>query len=141
MLNILDGVINQNRFDVDVVDEVITSGIEGLWIAPQTSGKYNFQAQAALAYAIWTESSKNGAAGFTQDAVYLKKVAVVGPSYRAQTDQFEGNPAAGAKLKTLANGKLGVESSTGAYVAICLKARYDYVHNGTTIQVIDIQTI
>lgn len=141
MFNVLDGIINTNRFDVDVADGVITSGIEGLWVAPQTTGKYDFAAAAATAYAIFTESNNDGTVGFTEDAVYLKKVAVVSGTYRALTSQYDGTPTAGQFLKTTSTGKLAVASSTENVVAVCLKATHSVPYLGSTVSVIEIQAI
>ena len=139
MLNVLDGVINQNRFDVDVTDGVIASGIEGLWVAPQTNGKYDFEENAKVAFCIWTESSKDGEVGFTEDANYLKKVAVLGGGgWRGETDQFEGTPTAGTELEVSATGTL--EAGSTYPVAVCLKAKYNKVWNGRTIEVIEFVT-
>jgi len=142
MFNVLDGVINTNRFDVDVADGVITSGIEGLWVAPQTTGKYDFEAGAAIAYAIFTESNNDGTVGFTEDAVYLKKVAVLSGTYRALTNQYDGTPAAGDYMITTSAGKLAVSASAGAnVVAVCLKAPHTVTHLGSSVTVIEIQAI
>lgn len=139
MLNVLDGVINQNRFDADVTDGVIASGIEGLWVAPQTTGKYDFQADATVAFCVWTESRKDGAVGFSEDAKELKKVAVIGGAgWRGETDQFVGDPVAGDGLDVDANGKLHV--GTTSNVAKCLKAHYTKVWNSRDIQVIEFVT-
>ena len=139
MFNVLDGVINTNRFDADVADGVITSGIEGLWVAPQSTGKYDFEAAAAVAFAIFTESYNDGTAGFTEDAKYLKKVAVVSGTYRALTSKYSGTPAAGEFLKTTAAGLLEVASADDNAVAICLKAPHSTTHLGSSVTVIEIQ--
>lgn len=141
MFNVLDGIINTNRFDVDVADGVITSGIEGLWVAPQTTGKYDFEAAAAAAFAIFTESNNDGTVGFTEDAVYLKKVAVVSGTYRALTSQFDGTPTAGQFLKTAATGKLAVASTGDPAVAVVLKASHSVAYLGSTVTVIEIQAL
>lgn len=139
MLNVLSGVINQGRFVEEVAAAVIASGIEGQWVVPQSSGGFNFEAGALVAYQIWTESSKDGSVGFSKDSVYLSKVTLLEPGYRAITDQFDGSPTVGAKLKTTAAGKLEVEESTDPWVAVCTKAPYNYTYNGSTISVIEIQ--
>lgn len=140
MFNVLDGVINTNRFDVDVTAGVIASGLEGLWVAPGTSG-YDFKAEAEVAFAIFTESNNDGTVGFTEDAKYLSKVAVVSGTYRALTSQYDGTPAAGNYLKTTAAGKLAVASATDYAVAVCLKAPHTVTHLGSTVTVIEIQAI
>jgi hypothetical protein len=142
MLNVLDGVINQNRFDVDVADGVINSGIEGLWVAPASvngTTKYDFAANAVKAFVVWTESHKDGTPGFTYDAQYLKKVAVLNGHFRAETDQFTGTPTVGAKLKTTAAGKLEVAGGSDNSVAVCLKAPYTKSYLGRSISVIEIE--
>jgi len=138
MLNVLSGVINQGRFVVDVTAGVIASGVEGLWVAPQSSGGYDFEAAAVVAFQIWTESSKDGTVGFSKDAIYLSKVTLLEPNYRAYTDKFSGTPTVGAKLKTEAAGTLAVEASTGPYVAKCTKAPYNITYHGVTTSVIEI---
>lgn len=144
MLNVLDGVINTNRFDVDVTDGVITSGIEGLWVAPTDvagSTKYDFAADADVAFQIWTESDKTGVAGLTKDAVYLKKVAVLSGSYRVETDQFDGSPSVGDDMKTTAAGKLEVASADDNAVATVLKAPANKTYLGRTISIIEVQIV
>lgn len=139
MLNVLSGVTNVNRFTVEVAAGVLTSGYEGLWVAPQSTGKYDFEASAVTAYQVWEESSKDGSAGYSTSVDDLVKATLLEPGYRATTDMFDGSPTVGAKLKTTAAGKLEVESSTGAYVATCIKAPYSLSHLGRTLSVIDIQ--
>lgn len=141
MFNVLDGVINTNRFDVDVTDGVIASGIEGLWVAPQSTGKYDFEAEAKVAYAIFTESNNDGTVGFTEDAKYLKKTAVLSGTYRALTSLYDGTPVAGDFLKTTAAGKLAVASATDESVAVCLKAPHSVSHLNSTVTVIEIQAV
>lgn len=145
MINILDGLINQNRFDVEVVDGIVGSGLEGSWVAPKAVGtttKYDFAANAFKAFAVVSESSKDGQPGFTKDVEYWKRVAVVAGHYRAETDQFEGTaPVVGDKLKTKTNGKLEVAGTTDNAVAIVLKAPYTKEYLGRTLSVIELQTL
>lgn len=138
MLNVTSGITNTKRFVVDVADGVVASGIEGLWVVPGASS-YDFGASALVAYQVWEASSKDGSVGYHKDVEYLKKATVLEPPYRAITDQFDGSPTLGAKLKTTATGTLAVESSTGAYVAVVTKAPYSYSHLGRTLSVIEIQ--
>ena len=142
MLNVLDGIINQNRFDVDVTDGVITTGIEGKWVAATSVNgvtKYDFQANAVAAFCVWTESHKDGTPGFTPDAIYLKKVAVLSGHFRAETDLFDGDPQVGEFLKTTSTGNLAVAGEGDNSVAKVLKAKYSKTFMGTAIEVIEIQ--
>lgn len=145
MYNILDGLINQNVFDVNVVDGIPGSGLEGSWVAPKAVGtdtKYDFAANAFKAFAVVSESSKDGKPGLSQDTVYWKRVAVVGGHYRAETDVFEGTaPVVGDLLKTNASGKLEVAGVSDNAVAYVLKAPSSKEYLGRTISVIEIQTL
>ena len=142
MINVTSGVINQDRFDVNVTDGVIGTGIQGRFVAPTSVGettKYDFVANAPVAFAIWTESNKNGTGGFTEDANYLKKVAVLNGHYIAETDQYTGTPAVGDKLKTDAEGKLAVASGSDNVVATVLEAPHSRPYLGSTVTVIKIK--
>lgn len=144
MINVSSGVINQDRFDVDVTDGVIGTAIQGKWVAPQAVGdvtKYDFAANAPVAFAIWTESNKDGTSGFTEDANYLKKVAVLSGIYVAETDQFDGTPAVGDKLKTTVTGTLAVAGGSDNAVAVVLNAPYTKSVMGTNVSVIRFKTL
>lgn len=141
MLNVLDGLINQNRFDVPVTAEVITAGLQGLWVAPTADG-YDLVATPKAAFQICTESNNDGTAGFTEDAKYWKRVAVLSGTYRAETDLYAGNPAIGDNLTVDETGKLAVTTTAGDPVyAVCLKAPYAKTIAGKSFNVIEYMTV
>lgn len=131
MLRILSDTNDIARFDVDASDALISSGIaeNGTWVVNRGGTLTLAEAGALDAMAIYTESNRDGSAGWSPDATAngSSKLTVLWGKYRAHTDQYEGNPAAGELLETNANGKLVVSSQgDNKAVAVCTVAPFAY---------------
>lgn len=115
-------------------------------IAPAADG-------AAGALAIFTESNRNGSAGWAPDATAYKgggqagQLTVLHGKFRALTSEYAAGIAAGDKLIVEADtGKLkkAVAPATDPdqqIVAVCTKAEHALRHLGADTNVIEILTV
>jgi len=131
MLRILSDINDIVRFDVDADDTLISSGVAetGTWAVKRGDTLELPTAGDRDAMAIFTESNRDGTAGWSPDATSLGKqqLSVLWGKFRAHTDQYAGTPAAGDPLEVDADGKLAVATiSDGTAVAVCLKAPFAY---------------
>jgi hypothetical protein len=136
MLRLLSNLNLCTRYDVEASAGLVASGVTGTWVAQAADA---LDMPAADAYAVgpvWTESKRDGTAGWTPDQGFTGNLTVLYGKHRAQTDQFAGTPAAGAALAVNAAGKLAV-SATGITVAYCTKASHSISHLGSSHTVIE----
>ena len=131
MLRILSDINDIVRFDVDADDQLISSGVAetGTWAVNRGGTLQLPTAGDRDAMAIFTESNRDGTAGWSPDATSNGKQAltVLWGKYRAYTDQYAGTPAAGDPLEVDANGKLAVATiGDGTAVAVCVRAPFAY---------------
>lgn len=146
MLRILSDLRDTTRFDVPASDDLINSGVAvtGTWVVKRGDTLTLPEAGALDAMAVWTESNRNGTAGWSPDATagVVKQLTVVYGKYRAVTDQFTGSINAGDPLKVNANGKLVVATAgDGNAVAVCTKASHTERHLQTDHTVIEYFTL
>lgn len=142
-------LLRVNRLEKIADSWTLTNGKTGLWVGltatgvgQPTLGKY--------AVPIFTESNRDGSAGFTGDVSVTKGVTVLLGKFEGVTDQFAGTPAVGDKLFVTAAGVLAnatgasmdaAAQAAGSYVAICTKASTSVEWFGNNIDVIEFVTV
>ena len=138
-------LLTRREIDVDdSLNDVLASGMSGVWITLNTSSKgVRTQTAVELAWPVFNDSARNQSVlGWTPDVTNSKKVTVLAGKYFARTDQYTSVTAVGP-LKTGANGKLvgATEGTTTNVVAYCTKAPYTFNHLGNSLSVIDIYVL
>jgi len=101
MLRVISDLTLCDRFDKEYEAGVATSGVAGMWVTLNSSGKFDLTATSTatgLSYQIWNESNRDGTAGFSPDVGATAKVSVLKGSYRAQTDQIESSAYTAASV-------------------------------------------
>jgi hypothetical protein len=146
MLRILSDLRDVTRFDVTAPDNLINSGVAvtGTWVVKRGDTLALPEAGALDAMAIWTESNRNGTAGWSPDATAgaAKRLTVLYGKYRALTDQYVGSINAGDPLKVNTDGKLVVATAgDGNAVAVCTKAAFTERHLQSDYTVIEFVTL
>lgn len=135
MLKILSDLNMANRIEVTPSADVLASGVAGTWVS-FVDGDYP-AADGDHGGPIWTESNRDGTAGWTPDVDATGKLTVLSGYVRAQTDQV-GSVTAGdylmldtaGKLKTCAGGS-GNNDQIRA-VAVCTKTGLSVTQLGKT---------
>lgn len=128
MLQILSSLTLLSRFDYDASADILAgtshSGIcNGTWVSVTSTG-VDMPTAGAFAMPIWSESYRDGTAGWSPDVAATGKVTVLYGKFRAFTDQFVGTPSLGDKLFVNENGKLtDTDPGSGIPVAICTKEK------------------
>ena len=124
MLLILSSLTLLSRFDLTADVWTLASGQTGTFVEMSGDGVKKPTA-GNMAFPIWSESNRDGSAGFSPDISATGKVTVMYGKLKGITDQYVGTPAVGAPLYVDANGQLtGSTSGAGIVVAICTKAQY-----------------
>jgi len=146
MLRLLTNLDSVERFDVNAPDTFFASNSTvktGTWVSKVGDTLALPAAGSANAFQVFTESNRDGSAGFTPDATAagLKRLSVLFGKMRALTDQFTGAIAVGDKLAVNAAGLLVTADVADTVVAICTKATHSYSHLGATTNVIEIFTV
>lgn len=146
MLRLLTDLNLINRFDVEAPDNLISSGVAetGTWVVKTEDTLALPSAGDVGAMQIFTESNRDGSAGWSTDATayYQNKLTVLHGKYRALTDQYTGTPSAGTPLKVDADGKLEAATvGTDHVVAVCTKAAHSIRHLQADHTVIEILTV
>jgi len=113
MLQMITDLLRVNRLEKQADSWILTSAVTGSWVTPTASG-VGRPTKGNWAMPIFTESKRDGSAGFTGDVSVTKGVTVLYGNMEARTDQFVGTPAIGDKLYVTADGKLG--NAAGAAV-------------------------
>jgi hypothetical protein len=123
MLQILSSLTLVSRFDLTADAWTLASGQTGTFV--EMSGDAIQKPTAGnFAVPVWSESNRDGSAGFSPDIAATGKVTVIYGKLKGVTDQYVGTPAVGAPLFVDANGKLTVTASgNGVVVAYCTKAQ------------------
>ena len=137
MLKLLSNLNNCIRWDIDAASDEwpMLSGKTGSFVSFDADGAIQPTEGDTAVVAIWSESNRDGTAGFSPDIAGNGKLTVIGGGYRALTDQFT-TVAVGEPLKVLATGKLNTGvAGTDAIVGYCTKASVDVVEtvNGQTV--------
>lgn len=145
MLRVLSDLNNVERFDIEVSAGVIASGVTGTFVVKQGDTADLPTAGDLGAFVIFTESYRDGSTGkWSPDynASGYTQLSVLYGKFRALTDQYEGTPAVGNKLKVTAAGKLSADSvSANQVVAVCTKAAHSVEHLGKSYTVIEYVTV
>jgi hypothetical protein len=130
-------------------NEVYVSGYSGSWVTLDSSG-YAVLTSAhtqGLAWPVWNESKRDGTQGWSPDVKQAQSVTVFFGKVRFLTDRYYGSPSLGDPLtpSDVAGYKGCLETATPssheAIVAYCRKAPYSYTHFGSTITVIEVETV
>lgn len=135
-----------NRFDVEAPDDLIASGVAetGTWVVKEGDTIALPSDGDVGAMQIFTESNRDGTAGWSPDATasHKNQLTVLWGKYRATTDQYAGTPSAGDPLKVNATGKLATTTaSAGDAVAVCTKGAHTERHLQKDWTVIEYQTL
>jgi len=150
MLQMKTDLLRVNRLEKTADAWTLANAVTGSWVSLSGAGIIQPAAVGDFAVPIFTESNRDGTAGFTGDVSVTGGVTVLLGKMEAITDQFTGTPAIGDKLYVLTTGKLA--NATGAsldaageaaanVVAICTKAAADMEWFGSTISVIEYVTV
>lgn len=110
MLRLKSDLNKINRYDVEAASAVMSAGIQGIWVAEEGDQLALPSAGDANVVQVWTESNRDGTAGYSPDASASgqNQLTVLQGRYRATTDQYVGTPVLGDKLGVNADGKLAV---------------------------------
>jgi len=120
----------------------LISGVTGTWVAPGGDDDIVKPTAGDFAYPIWSESNRDGSAGFSPDIHSSGNVTVIYGKLRGVTDQFTGAPTAGAALYVDATGKLTITSAGDAVVvARCVKPSHSTTYLGQGFTAIEFVTI
>jgi hypothetical protein len=159
MLQMKTDLLRVNRLEKTADAWTLANAVTGSWVSLSGAGIIQPAAVGDFAVPIFTESNRDGTAGFTGDVSVTGGVTVLLGKMEAITDQFTGTPAIGDKLYVLTTGKLA--NATGASltlsgtptveelgalsaatpVAICTKAAANMEWFGSTISVIEYVTV
>lgn len=151
MLQMKTDLLKVNRLDKLADAWILANGKTGMWVSFSSTGVQQVQADGDLAVPIFTESNRDGTAGFTGDVGVTGKVTVLFGKMEAITDQFVGTPAVGEKLYAGTDGQLSnaADATGGAItpsfttfaVAMCTKASTAMEWFGSSINVIEYVTL
>jgi hypothetical protein len=128
--------------DLEADTWILASGVTGTWVAPGGDDDCGQPTAGDFAFPIWSESNRDGSAGFSPDIHSTGNVTVIYGKLRAITDQFTGTPAAGEALFVDANGKLTTtDPGSGVVVARCMKASHSATYLGQGFTAIEFVTV
>ena len=116
MLQLRTDLLKVNRLEKVAHSTVLTTFKTGSWASLGANNTAVVPAVGGKAYPIWTESKRDGTAGFTGDVSVTKGVTLLNGIFEGKTDQFTGTPAIGDKLYVLTTGKL--TNATGASLVV-----------------------
>ena len=123
MLQPLSNINLCQRIELQADAWTLASGQTGTFVS--FGGNTNCVKPAAgdFAVPIWTESNRDGSAGWSPDVAITGNITVYYGKLRGVTDQFSGNPAVNQVLYVDANGKLTTTAAgKNIAIAICTKA-------------------
>jgi len=135
MLQLLSNLNLFTRRDLEASTWVLASGVTGTWVAPGGDDDCDKPAAGVFAMPVWSESNRDGSAGFSPDIAATGNVTVIYGKLWGVTDQFTGTPAAGEALFVDATGKLTTtDPGSGVVVARCVKPSHSvtYLSQGFT---------
>jgi hypothetical protein len=116
MLQILSSLTLVSRFDLLADVWVLASGVTGSFVE-QAGDSVKKPTAGNKAFPVWSESKRDGTAGFSPDIAATGKVTVIYGNLKGITDQYDGSPTIGAPLYVDATGKLTV-TGTGNNVVV-----------------------
>jgi len=142
MLQILSNLNLVTRMDLEASTWILASGVTGTWVAPGGDDDVDKPTAGDFAFPIWSESNRDGSAGFSPDIHSTGNVTVIYGKLRAVTDQFTGTPAAGEALFVDATGKLTTtDPGSGVVVARCTKPSHSSTYLGQGFTAIEFVTV
>lgn len=144
MLQILSSLNLVTRMDLTASAGVLASGVTGTWVAIDSADHVDFPSvSGVIAFPIWSESNRDGSAGFSPDIHSTGNVTVIYGKLRGVTDQFAGSPAVGDALYVNTSGKLSAagSDSTNVVVAYCTKASHSVTYLSTPFTAIEFVTV
>ena len=141
MLQILSSLNLVTRMDLEASTWVLASGVTGTWVAPGGDDDCDKPAAGVFAFPIWSESNRDGSAGFSPDIHSTGNVTVIYGKLRGVTDQFVNTPTAGAALYVDATGKLSTTAGAGVVVAYCTKPSHSVTYLGQGFTAIEFVTV
>lgn len=147
MLRLLSDLNQIVRFDAKADSTLINSGVAETGTFVVKNGdtlELPTAGTEAGAMAIFTESNRDGSAGWSPDSLAgtNDSLTVLLGKYRAVTDQYTGTPTAGTPLKVGTDGKLAAATVGTDHVnAVCVKAPHTVRHLQTDFTVIEIVTV
>jgi hypothetical protein len=142
MLQILSSLNLVTRMDLEADSWTLLSGVTGTWVTVGGDDNVGKPTAGDFALPIWSESNRDGSAGFSPDIHSSGNVTVIYGKLRGVTDQFVGSPTAGAALYVDASGKLTVTSAGDAVVvAYCTKPSHSTTYLGKGFTAIEFVTV
>lgn len=142
MLQILSSLNLVTRLDLEADSWILLSGVTGTWVSPSGDDNVGKPTAGDFAFPIWSESNRDGSAGFSPDIHSSGNVTLIYGKLRGVTDQFVATPAAGAALYVDLTGKLTVTSTGDAVVvARCIKPSHSTTYLGQGFTAIEFVTI
>ncbi len=142
MLQILSSLTLVTRMDWETDTWILASGVTGTWVSPAGDDNCEKPTAGDFAFPIWSESNRDGTAGFSPDIHSTGNVTLIYGKLRGVTDQFVATPTVGAALYVDASGKLTVTSSGDAVVvARCTKPSHSTTYLGQGFTAIEFVTI
>ena len=142
MLQILSSLNLVTRMDLEADTWILASGVTGTWVSPSGDDNVGKPTAGDFAFPIWSESKRDGSAGFSPDIHSTGNVTVIYGKLRGVTDQFEGAPTAGAALYVDATGKLTTTSAgDAAVVARCTKPSHSTTYLSLGFTAIEFVTV
>ncbi len=142
MLLILSSLNLDTRMDLATDAWILASGVTGTWVGPKGDDDCGKPAAGDFAFPIWSESNRDGTAGFSPDIHSTGNVTVIYGKLRGVTDQFVGTPAVGDDLFVDATGKLTTTSAGDAVVvAWCMKPSHSTTYLGQGFTAIEFVTV
>jgi hypothetical protein len=128
--------------DLEADTWILASGVTGTWVSPGGDDDVGQPTAGDFAFPIWSESNRDGSAGFSPDIHSTGNITVIYGKLRGVTDQFVDTPAAGAALYVDVNGKLSTTSTGDAVVvARCTKPSHSTTYLSQGFTVIEFVTI
>ena len=142
MLQILSNYNLFVRMDLEADTWILASGVTGTWVSPGGDDDVGQPTAGDFAFPIWSESNRDGSAGFSPDIHSTGNITVIYGKLRGVTDQFVDTPTAGAALYVDVNGKLSTTSTGDAVVvARCTKPSHSTTYLSQGFTVIEFVTI
>ena len=144
MLQVLSSLNLVTRMDLGASAAVLASGVTGTWVAIDSADHVDFPtASGVISFPIWSESNRDGSAGFSPDIHSTGNVTVIYGKLRDVTDQFVGSPAVGAALYVTTAGKLSAAGSDASDVIVgyCMKASHSVTYLSAPFTAIEFVTV
>lgn len=136
MLKMLSNLHLANRMDFTAATDVLASGVQGSFVTIDANEKLQFATseESRAAWPVWTESNRDGTAGFTPDTTTTGNLTVLDGYVRAITDQVNGYDALsiGDNLAVDTLGELQKTTTPSKQIAVVVKKHDSVTVLGTT---------